>query len=95
MLAKLLGAVGLKGGLGALLKNCCSGWIGSFVKLGCNGRRVRQCFVGCSGICCWCCYWSGINSNTSSWRFIGAILGESLLKKMFGFAKRIYWIEEK
>ena len=80
MLAKLLGTVGLKGGLGALLKKF-GGRLGHLLLALAMGEGYRQCFVGCCWICCWCCYWSGINSNTNSWRFIGGILGESLLKK--------------
>ena len=88
MLAKLLGAVGIKGGLGALLKKF-GGPFGSFVIRLAMGEGLGSALLGAAGFAAGAAIGQVLIPIPVLGAFIGGILGESLLRKMFGFAKNL------
>ncbi|MEC8552120.1 MAG: hypothetical protein VXY93_16605, partial [Pseudomonadota bacterium] len=88
MLTKLLGAVGIKGGLGALLKKF-GGPFGSFVIRLAMGEGLGSALLGAAGFAAGAAIGQVFIPIPVLGAFIGGILGESLLRKMFGFAKNL------
>ena len=88
MLLKLLGAVGIKGGLGALLKKF-GGPFGSFVIRLAMGEGLGSALLGAAGFAAGAAIGQVLIPIPVLGAFIGGILGETLLRKMFGFAKNL------
>ena len=88
MLTKLLGAVGIKGGLGALLKKF-GGPFGSFVINLAMGEGLGSALLGAAGFAAGAAIGQVLIPIPVLGAFIGGILGEALLRKMFGFAKNL------
>ena len=87
VLAKLLGTVGLKGGLGAVLKRF-GGPIGSFVIALAMGEGIGEALAGTAGFAAGAALGQILIPIPILGGLIGGILGDMLLKKMFGFAKK-------
>lgn len=88
MLLKLLGAVGIKGGLGALLKKF-GGPFGSFVIRLAMGEGLGSALLGAAGFAAGAAIGQILIPIPILGGLIGGILGETLLRKMFGFAKNL------
>ena len=88
MLLKLLGAVGIKGGLSGLLKKF-GGPFGSFVIRLAMGEGLGSALLGAAGFAAGAAIGQVLIPIPVLGAFIGGILGESLLRKMFGFAKNL------
>ena len=87
VLAKLLGTVGLKGGLGVVLKRF-GGPIGSFVIALAMGEGIGEALAGTAGFAAGAALGQILIPIPILGGLIGGILGDMLLKKMFGFAKK-------
>jgi len=87
VLTKLLGTVGLKGGLGAVLKRF-GGPIGSFVIALAMGEGIGEALAGTAGFAAGAALGQILIPIPILGGLIGGILGDMLLKKMFGFAKK-------
>ena len=87
VLAKLLGTVGLKGGLGAVLKRF-GGPIGSFVIALAMGEGIGEALAGTAGFAAGAALGQILIPIPILGGLIGGILGDMLLKKMFSFAKK-------
>ena len=87
MLAKLLGTVGIKGGLGTILKRF-GGPIGSFVIALAMGEGIGEALAGTAGFAAGAALGQILIPIPILGGLIGGILGDMLLKKMFGFAKK-------
>ena len=87
VLAKLLGTVGLKGGLGTVLKRF-GGPIGSFVIALAMGEGIGEALAGTAGFAAGAALGQILIPIPILGGLIGGILGDMLLKKMFGFAKK-------
>tara|TARA_B000000609_G_scaffold96141_1_gene73278 strand:+ start:12 stop:824 length:813 start_codon:yes stop_codon:yes gene_type:complete len=88
MLLKLLGAVGIKGGLSGLLKKF-GGPFGSFVIRLAMGEGLGSALLGAAGFAAGAAIGQVLIPIPVLGAFIGGILGEALLRKMFGFAKNL------
>ena len=88
MLAKLLGTVGIKGGLGTVLKRF-GGPIGSFIFALAMGEGIGSALLGTAGFAAGAAIGQVLIPIPVLGAFIGGILGEALLRKMFGFAKNL------
>ena len=86
MLAKLLGTVGLKGGLGTVLKRF-GGPIGSFIFALAMGEGIGSALLGTAGFAAGAAIGQVLIPIPILGGLIGGILGEMFLKKMFSFAK--------
>ena len=87
VLAKLLGTVGLKGGLGTVLKRF-GGPIGSFIFALAMGEGIGNALLGTAGFAAGAALGQILIPIPILGGLIGGILGEMFLKKMFGFAKK-------
>ena len=87
VLGKLLGTVGLKGGLGTVLKRF-GGPIGSFVIALAMGEGIGEALAGTAGFAAGAALGQILIPIPILGGLIGGILGDMLLKKMFGFAKK-------
>ena len=87
MLAKLLGTVGLKGGLGTVLKRF-GGPIGSFIFALAMGEGIGNALLGTAGFAAGAAIGQVLIPIPILGGLIGGLLGEFLLKKMFNFAKK-------
>ena len=87
MLAKLLGTVGIKGGLGTVLKRF-GGPIGSFIFALAMGEGIGEALAGTAGFAAGAALGQILIPIPILGGLIGGILGDMLLKKMFSFAKK-------
>ena len=87
VLAKLLGTVGLKGGLGTVIKRF-GGPIGSFIIALAMGEGIGEALAGTAGFAAGAALGQILIPIPILGGLIGGILGDMLLKKMFGFAKK-------
>ena len=87
VLAKLLGTVGLKGGLGTVIKRF-GGPIGSFIIALAMGEGIGEALAGTAGFMAGAALGQILIPIPILGGLIGGILGDMLLKKMFGFAKK-------
>ena len=87
VLAKLLGTVGLKGGLGTVIKRF-GGPIGSFIIALAMGEGIGMALAGTAGFAAGAALGQILIPIPILGGLIGGILGDMLLKKMFGFAKK-------
>ena len=87
VLAKLLGTVGLKGGLGTVIKRF-GGPIGSFIIALAMGEGIGEALAGTAGFIAGAALGQILIPIPILGGLIGGILGDMLLKKMFGFAKK-------
>ena len=86
MLGKLLGAVGIKGGLGTVLKRF-GGPIGSFIFALAMGEGIGSALLGTAGFAAGAAIGQVLIPIPILGGLIGGILGEMFLRKMFSFAK--------
>ena len=86
MLAKLLGTVGLKGGLGTVLKRF-GGPIGSFIFALAMGEGIGSALLGTAGFAAGAAIGQVLIPIPILGGLIGGLLGEMFLRKMFSFAK--------
>ena len=87
MLAKLLGTVGLKGGLGTVLKRF-GGPIGTFIFALAMGEGIGSALLSTAGFAAGAAIGQILIPIPVLGGLIGGLLGEFLLKKMFNFAKK-------
>ncbi len=87
MLAKLLGTVGLKGGLGTVLKRF-GGPIGTFIFALAMGEGIGNALLSTAGFAAGAAIGQMLIPIPILGGLIGGLLGEFLLKKMFNFAKK-------
>ena len=87
MLAKLLGTVGLKGGLGTVLKRF-GGPIGTFIFALAMGEGIGNALLSTAGFAAGAAIGQVLIPIPILGGLIGGLLGEFLLKKMFNFAKK-------
>ena len=88
MLAKLLGTVGLKGGLGTVLKRF-GGPIGTFIFALAMGEGIGSALLSTAGFAAGAAIGQILIPIPVLGGLIGGLLGEFLLKKMFNFAKKL------
>jgi len=86
MLGKLLGAVGIKGGLGTVLKRF-GGPIGSFIFALAMGEGIGSALLGTAGFAAGAAIGQVLIPIPILGGLIGGLLGEMFLRKMFSFAK--------
>ena len=86
VLAKLLGTVGLKGGLGTVLKRF-GGPIGSFIFALAMGEGIGSALLGTAGFAAGAAIGQVLIPIPILGGLIGGLLGEMFLRKMFSFAK--------
>ena len=86
MLAKLLGTVGIKGGLGTVLKRF-GGPIGSFIFALAMGEGIGSALLGTAGFAAGAAIGQVLIPIPILGGLIGGLLGEMFLRKMFSFAK--------
>ena len=85
-IGKILGAIGVKGGLGGLLKKA-GGPLGSFIFALAMGEGIGSALLGTAGFAAGAALGQAFIPIPVLGALIGGILGEVALRKMFSFAK--------
>ena len=85
-IGKILGAIGVKGGLGGLLKKA-GGPLGSFIFALAMGEGIGSALLGTAGFAAGAALGQAFIPIPVLGALIGGLLGEVALRKMFSFAK--------